>query len=224
MPKAKQRKAEQRAALKPRTDPKLQRRSDDSRRDALRNWFVTGHAIGQRTAEPGEIVIGEGPARPIARLSPGGIDSGLLSIALQGEARSPSFTIDKKFVHFRLAGRNARVNLVIDGYTLIMNPMYGKLTIAPASDRLVWRTMPVDRWVGHRAYIEVSDSTIPPHGLNPPPSPARMPSGPDGYLAVEQIVFSDDPTPPLQASTLNQEALHERAVMQSPLWLTHMSS
>ena len=61
----------------------------DSRRDALRDWFVTGHAIGQQTAEPGEIVIGEGPARPIARLSPGGIDSGLLSLPCKARLVPP---------------------------------------------------------------------------------------------------------------------------------------
>src|SRR5205823_12546162 len=95
--------------------------------------------------------------------------------------------------------------LVIDGYTLIMNPMYRKLTVAPASDRLVWRTMPVDRWIGHRAFIEISDSTIPMHGLNPPPSAARMPLGPAGYVAIDKIVFSDHAEPPIASSGINAE-------------------
>src|SRR5205814_7976073 len=102
---------------------------------------------------------------------------------------------------------NARVNLVIDGYTLIMNPMYGKLTAAPAGNAPVWRTMPVDRWLGHRAFPEVSDSTIPMHGLNPPPSTARMPAGPDGHIVLHEVAFSDEPAPPIHANRLSAAVL-----------------
>jgi hypothetical protein len=166
------------------------------------NWITTGEAFNQVPALSGEVVIGNSMARPVARLSIGGADSGLISARLQGDLRSPSFTIEKNFVHLRVAGRNARVNLVIDGYTLIMNPMYGKLAVIPASDRPSWKTIPVDRWVGHRAFFELSDSTIPAHGLNPPPSTARTPVGPDGYIAVTDIVFSDDARPPLNEVSL----------------------
>jgi hypothetical protein len=127
----------------------------------------------------------------------------VLSLRLQGESRSPTFTIDKKFVHVLVAGRGGRVNLVIDGYTLIMNPMYGKLSIAPASDRLVWQTIPVDRWIGHRAFFEVIDSTIPMHGLNPPPSTARVRETADGYIVLKQAIFSDDSDPPAIPSLIS---------------------
>ncbi len=115
-------------------------------------------------------LCGDRPERPIARL----VDRRARQRpALRPAARRAALAL----VHDRQAVRSlprwpaahARVNLVIDGYTLIMNPMYGKLTIEP-DEQLAWRTMPVDRWVGHRAFIEVSDSTIPMHGLNPPPS------------------------------------------------------
>jgi mono/diheme cytochrome c family protein len=174
------------------------------------DWFPTGPAFGGNVPAAGQIVLGGDAKRPITRLTSGGVDSGAISLRLQGEMRSPSFTIDKKFVHVRVAGRNARVNLVIDGYTLIMNPMYGKLTVAPASDRLVWRTIPVDRWVGHRAFLEASDSTIPMHGLNPPPSPAREPRGADGYVVLKEAVLSDDPLPPA-----TQRLVAEAATEQS---------
>jgi hypothetical protein len=70
--------------------------------------------------------------------------------------------------------------------------------------------MPVDRWIGHRAYIEVSDSSIPMHGLNPPPSTARVPEGPDGSLVLDRIIFSDDADPPPAAPNhLNLHALDQ---------------
>jgi mono/diheme cytochrome c family protein len=170
-------------------------------------WFATGNAFGPVPAKAGELVTGSSSTRPVARLNTGGADSGTLSNRLQGELRSQTFTINKKFLHLRLAGRNSRVNLVIDGYTLIMNPMYGKLTVAPSSDRLVWRTIPVDRWIGHRAFIEISDNAIPMHGLNPPPSPARMPLGPDGYIAIDKIVFSARAEPSIAPSSVSADTL-----------------
>src|SRR5262249_20489012 len=155
----------------------------------------------------GDIVPGDRADRPVIGFVSGGAHSGLISNRLQGELRSRTFTIDKPYIHYWVSGRDARVNLVIDGYTLIMNPMYGRLTI-PGSGGPAWRTMPVDRWIGHRAYIEVSDSRIPMYGLNPPPSTARVPEGPaDGHVALEEVVFSDDPEPPGTPNRVNLLAL-----------------
>jgi hypothetical protein len=170
--------------------------------------FMAGNAFGDAPQQAGQIVIGKDQQRPISRLTPGGADSGDLSPRLQGDLRSASFTIDKKFVHVLVAGRGGKVNLVIDGYTLIMNPMYGKLSVAPANDRLTWRTIPVDRWVGHRAFLEAVDSTIPMHGLNPPPSSARVPETTDGYVVIREAVLSDDPEPPAVASLVWQRILN----------------
>jgi hypothetical protein len=156
------------------------------------------------------VILSADPDRPVARLAPGGAHSGLLSSRLQGELRSRTFTINKPYVHYRLVGRDARVNLVIDGYTLIMNPIYGKLTVAATDERPVWRTMAVDQWIGHRAFIEVRDSRIPMLGLNPPPSTARVPEGPaDGYIVLDQVLFSDDPNPPAAPNRLNLQALDQ---------------
>jgi len=179
----------------------------DFSRQALDGWFVTGDAFRTGPAPAGQIVVGNQTERPVVRITTGAVDSGATALRLQGELRSPSFTLDKRYVHFRLAGDKARVNLVIDGYTLIMNPMYGKLTTAPNSSVLTWRTMPVDRWLGHRAFIEVSDSTIPMHGLNPPASTARVPDGTDGYIVLDRIVFSDDPNPPREMNGLSAAAV-----------------
>jgi hypothetical protein len=182
----------------------------DFRRGDFHDWIATGDAFGQPGAGIGQLVLGVTAERPVARLTAGGADSGRWSDRLQGELRSPSFTISQRFVHLRLSGKNSRVNLVIDGYTLIMNPMYGKLTAGPTSNVPAWRTMPVARWLGQRAYLEVSDSSIPLHVLNPPPSTARTADGPDGHIVLDEVVFSDDPQPPVKA--LTNKALTNKAL------------
>ena len=149
-----------------------------------------------RSGRAGEIVVGESrraARRPVHdRRAP---TAALLAAACRASCVRRRSRSTSRSCTSASPGSNARVNLVIDGNTLIMNPMYGKLTTAarrqscPCGGRCR-----VDRWLGHRAYIEISDCTIPMHRLNPPPSAARVPAGKgDGYIAVEQIVFSDQP-------------------------------
>jgi hypothetical protein len=175
---------------------------------SLEDWYVTGHAFGDAPVRAGEVVLGKTAKRPIARITRGGADSGMLSNRLEGVLRSATFTIDKPYVHFRVAGRDARVNLVVDGNTLIMNPIYGGLSIKSPGDLLAWHSMAVDRWIGHRAYIEVSDTSVPPHRLNPPPSTARVPENDrDGYFVLDRVLFSDSPVPPATPSRINLAAI-----------------
>jgi hypothetical protein len=172
-------------------------------------WYSTGAAFDAGPAQSGDFIVGNQADRPIAQLVGSGAHSGLLSRRLQGELRSPTFTIEKPYIHYQIAGQHARLNLVIDGYTLIMNPMYGGLTITPTNERPVWQTMAVDRWIGQRAYIEISDSSIPVYRLNPPPFTGTIAEGPgDGYIEVRQIYFSGERTPPPSApNRLNLQAL-----------------
>ncbi|HZK82901.1 MAG TPA: DUF1549 domain-containing protein, partial [Humisphaera sp.] len=182
---------------------------DDFAAASYSNWHATGDAFGAGPAMAGAPIIGDRLDRPIARLAFAGAHSGMLSNRLQGEMRSQTFTLDRRYLHFRMAGRNSRVNLVIDGYTLIMHPIYDGLTIAANSERPVWRTIDVTRWQGHRAYIEISDSAIPLH--NPPKSPpdGTVPATPaDGYVVVQRICASDSSVPPpLAPHRLSVEAL-----------------
>src|SRR5262249_26205700 len=112
-----------------------------------------------------------------ALVAPGQAHSGLVAGKLQGVLRSRTFTLDQKKIHFRVAGRQGLINVVIDGYHLIRDPIYGSLAMKiDHGEALQWRTLDVSMWLGHRAYVEVVDD------------------GP-GYVAVEQIVFSEGGPP-----------------------------
>jgi hypothetical protein len=162
-------------------------------------WVATGDAFGPAPAGPGDLRVEPEAGGASFRLVEGGAHSALLSPGLQGELRSPSFTVGKRYVHYRLSGRRARLNLVIDGYTLIMNPIYGGLKVEPA-ERPAWYTMDLRLWKGHRAFIELTDSRIPPYGLNPPAWNGHVPeAAPDAYLALSEVRFSDEATPPSAA-------------------------
>ena len=148
--------------------------------DSFDGWFNSGDAFGSRPTGDGAWAAGEGEFAPV----PAGVaHSGLVSGKLEGVLRSPGFTIDCDFIHFRVAGRNARMRLVIDGYQL--RPFNGLLfdgTLIDTGDTggaYAWRTMSnqIGKYRGQRAYIELIDEG-------------------DGYIAVDQIVMSNNPAPP----------------------------
>src|SRR5262249_42777409 len=142
------------------------------------DWYVTGQAFGSRPAQSPDMVLS--PDQPFAVqrvLGPGGAHSGRLGNRLQGALRSPSFTIESKHIHFRVAGRGTKINLIIDGFQMIRDPIYGGLTFGiNHGDELRWHVMNVGMWIGHRAYIEALDEG-------------------DGYLVLDRVVFSDGGPP-----------------------------
>jgi hypothetical protein len=148
----------------------------DFARDGLKGWFVSGQAFAISTATPAEVRADRGSPVQWVHL-PGLAHSGLDSERLVGAMRSPTFTIGKKKILYRVAGRGGQVRLILDGLQLIQEPIYGGLAFAVNNPDLHWHVQDVSMWAGHRAYIEVLDD------------------GP-GYVAVEQILFSDDGPPP----------------------------
>src|SRR5262249_50293928 len=79
-----------------------------------KGWFVTGQAFDGGPSTGQELLHAD-PQKPIqALVAPGTTHSGLVSNRLQGTLRSPTFVIAKKKMHLRIAGKEARVNLVLD--------------------------------------------------------------------------------------------------------------
>ncbi|MHB8520545.1 MAG: PSD1 and planctomycete cytochrome C domain-containing protein [Limisphaerales bacterium] len=153
------------------------------------DWFADGEAFARRQTQPGDFLVGDGPAHPVGGWLRAGIaHSGLLSRRFEGALRSPTFTIQKAYIHIRAAGRDSRINVVVDGLTLIRDPIYGGLKRGLNNDQFQWLTIDVSMWKGDRAYLELADSAA--------PDPAGGAQGANGYLAVERVEFSDQKTPP----------------------------
>jgi hypothetical protein len=120
----------------------------------------------------------EGVALPVCKLIGSGVaHSGLASGRLQGALRSRTFTIEKKHILYRIQGNGGRVNLIIDGFQQIRNPIYGGLTFeVNHGDQLAWHVQDVAMWVGQKAYIEVLDDG-------------------NGSIALDRILFADGGPP-----------------------------
>lgn len=155
----------------------------------LDGWFFQDEAFDHVPA--GELLV-EGKS-PWPRLSESpALHSGGLSRRLQGVVHSPAFTLARPFIHILAAGRDARINVPVDNFTMIRDPIYGRLKQVLNHDQLRWITIDVSMWKGHRAYLEFSDISAP----DPADDARSRGFGLDGYLAVGKVVFSDRAQPP----------------------------
>jgi hypothetical protein len=167
----------------------------DFRKHGYRDWFLTGNAFSDGPATLADVEIRPSSAVPVCRLiGPGVASSGMVSGALQGAIRSPTFTIQKKNILYRARGTGVRVNVIIDGYQHIRDPIYGGLafTVNDTSQSR-WYVQNVGMWIGLKAYIEVLDD------------------GP-GHIELERILFSDSGPPPDSPNPLLLGMLDDSAV------------
>jgi hypothetical protein len=172
-------------------------------------WFVTGEAFGQ---SPTRAAQWDSRTRGVRIAVPGIADSGLLSSRLEGVLRSPTFTITHKNIYYRIAGQNAQIRLIVDGYFMdVFNGLlFRGLSFDVNTDgQFLWHKQSDDlsKYIGHRAHIEIID-----HG--------------DGFVAIDEIRFSDGGPPPAEANPLarqvfsdpNVTSLDDLAAAYGRLW------
>ena len=160
--------------------------------ESLKQWRRTGDAFSEAFSPASEPAADAG----IVKLSlPMTANSGTLAGRLQGELRSPTFAIAKRYIDYRMrriGGRpnpgrptkNGQVHLIVDGFQFIKDPLYGQLTInIPPNEPFRWYRQDLEKFQGKNAYIEIEDEE-------------------DGAVIVDRIVFSDAGPPPEQANGL----------------------
>ncbi len=153
-------------------------------------WFASGEAFGTTPAKPGDwIQHGEVDLAPYSAAH-----SGLIDRKLQGTLRSPTFTIEHDALHYRAAGTQARIRLVIGQFQL--REYNGLLFEGTLSDintggeyQWITQTSGIGKFKGQQAYIEIIDDG-------------------DGYAAIDSIWFSDDVRPPETANPVSQRVVH----------------
>jgi hypothetical protein len=160
---------------------------------SMKDWFVTGEAFGSGPTGNQEFKIVTKGDKTVAEPLPAGVaHSGRISTRLQGTLRSPTFTITHPFIHCLVKGQSTRINVVIDGFEKIKDPIYGGLVKSLNSpDGYRWQSINVDMWKGHKAYIEFGDgSTVDYTG-----STTRYSDG-EHDVAIAQIRFSNQAAAP----------------------------
>ncbi len=174
---------------------------EDFNRDSFDGWFVTGDAFGERPSRPDDLRLDlTGGASRLVSVEPGQASSGLTSDRLRGVLRSRSFTIEARFIHWLVAGRGSRINVVVDGFEKIRDPIYGALTRRiNVGEGARWVTQDLSMWQGHSAYLEISDGGA----IDFDGAATQMDDG-HGFIAVDEIRMSNQFAPVLPRNDVAQ--------------------
>ena len=156
-------------------------------------WYRTGDAFGD---EPWRGAFCPNPAAEKPRLIhlPGPF---WLSCAAgprrEGTIATRSFELRHRYVHVRTAGQEARLKLIVDGFHVVRNPIYGKLHKHIANPDAHWVTFDVEMWPHATAFLQAIDQRAPDLG-DPKHNRGAYPD--DAWLAVQTVLSSPHPTPP----------------------------
>jgi cytochrome c553 len=164
---------------------------EDFDRDTLAPWRAAGPAF--EPPAPASVRVA---ADALIAVPAGVAHSARVSERLAGVLRSPTFTIEHDYIHYHAAGRGGRIHVVVDGFEKIREPIYGGLTVrVDHGDELRPIVQDVRMWRGQRAYIELADGAVADFtGATTTMAPA------DGFVSLDAVWFSDDPTPPRDAA------------------------
>jgi hypothetical protein len=121
----------------------------------LRDWLATGWAFDVNSTSRIPSLLAD-PQPPTGLYS-----SANLGKKLRGVLRSPTFTLTKPNLLYRIAGENVTVRLIIEGY--VMNEfnglLFGGCKFDVKNPQLHWERQGGDvaNYVGQRAHIEIVD-------------------------------------------------------------------
>jgi hypothetical protein len=182
---------------------------EDFDRDSFDGWFVTGDAFGASPSHLGDLRLAlESGAPRLTAVKPGQAHSGVISDRLHGVLRSRSFTIESRYIHWRVMGRGGRINVVVDGFEKIRDPIYGGLTRKiDGGDEPQWVTQDVGMWLGHSAYLEICDGGTVDWG-----GAVSLVDDGRGYVAVDEIRLSNRAAPKLPDRSETRDARDPSAV------------
>jgi hypothetical protein len=128
-------------------------------RDLRISWYATGPAFGDQTVIVGERALGL--TDPLL-LRPNTIDTRRIHPALRGVLRSKTFLIPESGeLHYRIAGKNARVRVIVDGYRMdtYNGLLFKGLAFDVKNEAWHWHHQKGDlkKYAGQRAHLELID-------------------------------------------------------------------
>ena len=160
---------------------------------SLRPLVSTVDAFAGGPAVAGDWLPSGDVAHPIGGLAyPGWHVSGRGGPRVQGVMQTADFVAQKPYLHVLARGRGARMTVVVEGLTLVRDPIYGGMKAKLDGAEAHWVTLDLRMVKGHRAYLEIADVTA-----ADPADPFHENGWPaDAQAAVGKAVFSDDAAPP----------------------------
>ncbi|MCA8977847.1 MAG: DUF1549 domain-containing protein, partial [Planctomycetes bacterium] len=117
------------------------------------DWILTDDGFG---AEPwrGPWCADPASTAPELLLLPGAFwNTGVAGARREGTLQTATFEITARHLHVRAAGRDSRIAVIVDGFHLVRDPIYGGLHHTVEKPFAHWLTFDLGQWLGHEAYV-----------------------------------------------------------------------
>lgn len=156
-------------------------------------WYRVNDGFGE-VPWSGAFCANPAVAEPRLHRLPGAFwNSGAAGSKREGTLSTKTFALDHRFVHVRVAGRQSRVKLILDGFHIVRHPIYGDLQHNINREQAHWVTFDLGRWPGHQAHVMAIDQRAPDLG-DPEHNRGRWPD--DGWIALQFVINSPHAAPP----------------------------
>lgn len=165
--------------------------------DASSQWFVSNDAFG---CEPwcGPFCANPNDDKPQLQQLPGAFWlSAAAGTQREGTVATATFPLEHRYVHVRTAGHHSRIKLIVDGFHIVRNPIYGDLHRNIDNHEAHWITFDVNMWLGHKAHLQAIDQRAPDLG-DPRHNRGRYPD--HCWIALQSVCNSPHGSPPATTS------------------------
>jgi hypothetical protein len=162
--------------------------------DGLReHWFVTNDGFGEKPWR-GPFCPDPKAEQPRLLTLPGAFwNSAVGGTGREGTLATRTFAIEQRYLHVRAAGQHSRIKVVVDGFHLVRDPIYGSLHKSVDHTDARWLTFDLQPWHQRPAFVSCIDQQAPDLA---DPHHDRGQYANDAWLAVQAVVASPFAEPP----------------------------
>jgi len=178
--------------------------------DPRTHWFHTNDGFGPAPWSGPFAPDAEGEVPQLFVLPGRFWNSAIAGPRREGTLATPTFRIEHRWLHVRAAGHRSRIKVVVDGFHLVRDPIYGRLHHDVDDSNAHWRTFDLEPWLGRTAFVQCIDQRA--HDLADPRRERREYPA-KAWLAVQSVVASPGAEPPPAAECL---PLPPRGLQQPP--------
>ncbi|MCA8953291.1 MAG: DUF1553 domain-containing protein, partial [Planctomycetes bacterium] len=120
--------------------------------------------------------------------------SGIAGRRREGTLQTATFELRERYLHVRAAGVHSRIVVIVDGFHVVRDPIYGDLHRTVDDPGAHWLTFDLDDYRGHSVFVQCIDQVA--HDLGDPVHERGSSWPDDGWLAVQAVVASALAEPP----------------------------
>ncbi len=132
--------------------------------DPRSQWYISNDAFGEAPWQ-GDFCTNPDADEPQLRTLPGEFWlSAAAGTQREGTIATKTFELTHRYVHVRVAGDHSRIKLIVDGFHIVRDPIYGTLHRNIDNQEAHWQTFDVEMWLGRMAHLQAIDQRAPDLG------------------------------------------------------------